>query len=615
MACAVCLGSALNAAVPAPEQILPQDTLVAITIPDYAAARSAWRDQALIRLWGDSSLKPFREKFENQWRKEVLGPLEEQVGVRLADQVRLLQGQITFAVVANGWPKTAGRRPGWLMAIDTRDRGADLADQLASWKTRLTESGRKTRSEKIRDREFVVVSIRKDELAGALSTGQKPTSTGNGTVEVWFGQSDSVLWLGDQRDLLDQALARQTASDGSTLKSNPDFVTASEAGIGSAQAYAWVHLSPLVDFVSDMTTAADGSGSGAMGMLEPSKLLPALGLQGLRSLSVAVNSAAEGMTAEVRIGIPESSRTGLFKMILPGRRQAGPPEFVSADTTRFQRLRVDLGEAWAALEAAVYSILPTARSVVDLMFQSVGKDQDPNYDLRRELIGNLGDDIIFLEQPPVTNTLAALSSAPSLILIGSKSPEKVAGALRTLAGLLPPPMNVLRQREVSGRSVYSLALPQEPGTGSDDATRWFSFGAGADYVALSGDVELLEGYLRGADSDGKPLAGIAGLNEAASKVGGMNSGWFGYENDRAMAQSIIDALRQDSASIESVLSLTPAGEALEKSGGLTAWTDFSLLPPFERISKYFHFSVYGLDLRDEDFGYRMFSPTPPGLRP
>jgi hypothetical protein len=107
---------------------------------------------------------------------------------------------------------------------------------------------------------------------------------------------------------------------------------------------------------------------------------------------------------------------------------------------------------------------------------------------------------------------------------------------------------------------------------------------------------------------------VEGLNEAAMKVGGLGNGWFGYENDQAVAQNIIDTLRTDSATLERMLALTPAGEALGNSGGLKAWADFALLPPFEQIAEYFHYSVYGLDLRAADFRYRMFSPTPPELR-
>jgi hypothetical protein len=286
--------------------------------------------------------------------------------------------------------------------------------------------------------------------------------------------------------------------------------------------------------------------------LQPAKLLPALGLQDVRSLSFSANSSPEGMTGELRIGVPESSRTGLFKMLLPGRSPADPPAFVSESTLRFQRLRVDLPEAWAALESAVYSVLPTARSVVDLMLQSVGKDEDPNYDLRSELFGNLGNDIMLMEQQPLTNSLEELSAPPTLVLIGSRSPRKVAEALRKLAALLPPPMNALRQREAPGSTIYSMALPQEADAG-DGGTKWFSFAAGTNYVAMSGDTRLLEGFLRGTEPGTKPLSSIEGLSEAAKVVGGMENGWFGYENDRAVAKSVIEALRQDPDSIEQFL--------------------------------------------------------------
>ena len=220
------------------------------------------------------------------------------------------------------------------------------------------------------------------------------------------------------------------------------------------------------------------------------------------------------------------------------------------------------------------------------MFQSVGKDTDPNYDLRRELIGNLGDDVVLLENRPVTNNLEALQTAPSLILVGAKSPEKVASALKTLAALFPPPMNALRQRQVEGHTVYSVELPQEPGNSGAAAPQVFSFGAWTNYLAMSGDPALLERFLRGTTSTENPLSAVAGLEDAAKMVGGMTNGWFGYENDQAMAQTIIDTLRQDSVTIEQMLALTPAGEDLEKSGGLKAWVDFTLLPPFEQISKY-----------------------------
>lgn len=612
-ACAICLGSISNAAVPTPDQLLPTDTLAVVTIPDYTAARSAWGGQALVRLWLDPALVPFREKLERKWRDEVLVPLETQLGLSLADQAQLPRGQWTMAVVANGWPGSAGKTPGWLLAIDTREQAAQLTESIAQWKSKLAEAGREVRAEKLGDTDFAVVTVGGAGLATLLGNGSESGS--DRTTEVWFGQSGSVLWAGDQKELLAQALLRQAGNRESSLLANPDFAAAHAAGMGSAQAYGWVHLKPLVDFVSAMDLTGGSEDGMTMTLLQPSKLLPALGIQGLRSLSFTLEAAPAGTTAEVRVGIPESARTGLFQMILPGRKDASPPAFVTAEVARFQRMRVDLRGAWAALEGAVYAMLPTARSVVELMFQSVGKETDPNYDLRRELIGNLGDDIVLLENRPTTNHLEALEAAPTLILVGSQAPEKVASALKTLAALFPPPMNAPRSRQVEGHTIYSVELPQEPDTSGAAVPPVFSFGAGTNYLAMSGDPALVENFLRGTHSTENPLSAVVGLEEAAKMVGGTTNGWFGYENDQAMARSIIETLRQESATIEQMLALTPVGDGLEQSGGLKAWLEFTLLPPFDQISKYFHYSVYGLESKPDGFSYRMFSPTPPGMKP
>jgi hypothetical protein len=47
---------------------------------------------------------------------------------------------------------------------------------------------------------------------------------------------------------------------------------------------------------------------------------------------------------------------------------------------------------------------------------------------------------------------------------------------------------------------------------------------------------------------------------------------------------------------------------------LSAWLDFSLLPEYDKIARYFHFTVSGLSATTEGINYRIFSPTPPGLR-
>jgi hypothetical protein len=50
------------------------------------------------------------------------------------------------------------------------------------------------------------------------------------------------------------------------------------------------------------------------------------------------------------------------------------------------------------------------------------------------------------------------------------------------------------------------------------------------------------------------------------------------------------------------------------AGKLLDWSDFSLLPPFDAVSKYFYYSVYAGRFSPGGFSLEIFAPTPPGLR-
>ena len=44
------------------------------------------------------------------------------------------------------------------------------------------------------------------------------------------------------------------------------------------------------------------------------------------------------------------------------------------------------------------------------------------------------------------------------------------------------------------------------------------------------------------------------------------------------------------------------------------WFDLKLLPPVESVEKYFHYTVYGGTASTNGITWKMFEPTPPGLK-
>ena len=116
----VCAGASLHAAVLAPEKLLPADTLGVVTIPDFSKAQSAYEKEAMSQLWRDPAMKPFKDKLVRKIQEEWLTPLENQLGIKFSDYTGLAQGQITVAVIQNGWQGKEQPLSAWLVLVDAK---------------------------------------------------------------------------------------------------------------------------------------------------------------------------------------------------------------------------------------------------------------------------------------------------------------------------------------------------------------------------------------------------------------------------------------------------------------------------------------------------------------
>src|SRR5690606_17571249 len=153
--------------------------------------------------------------------------------------------------------------------------------------------------------------------------------------------------------------------------------------------------------------------------LKPDRMISALGIGGLKTIAFSYQNAPEGSTMQFSLGIPESQRSGIFKAFSSETKEANPPSFVPTDVTKFLRWRLNLPRAWNSLETMLTDISPAVGGAFQLIFENAGKDKDPNFDLKKELMASLGDDFIRYEKKPETTSLEDLSSPPALYLLGS----------------------------------------------------------------------------------------------------------------------------------------------------------------------------------------------------
>jgi len=247
------------------------------------------------------------------------------------------------------------------------------------------------------------------------------------------------------------------------------------------------------------------------------------------------------------------------------------------------------------------------------------KQTDPAYDLRQDLIGNLGDDWISYGKAPRGNSAAELNSPPSLLLIGSPNADKLVVSLKGVLVILSPDATKPQEREFLGRKIYSIKMPQLPmTTPASSAPRMLHYAASAGYVAFSTDVALLEEYLRSGEGLNKALRETPGLTEAAQKVGGQNTGLFAYENQIETMRAALESLKKNTGGpTNSSNPFNPLTSSIPFAGpekSYKDWMDFSLLPAFDQVAKYFYYTVHAGSANVDGITFKFFCPTPPALK-
>jgi len=620
------LATSLRAAIPPVENLLPADTLFLLDTPDSSALRAASHQSPQWLFWNDPAMKPFHDKFVAKWNEEFVTPLEHDLGVKMGDFATLLQGQFAIALTQNGWNGSNDVDPGLLLLLDAGNKSGLLKTNLAGLRQKWVQAGKPLQTETLHGISFSVVTLSSNNVPAVLAklfpTAQPVQELGKENKpsppdKLYVGQFESLLIVGNSHAAVETVASRLTGGSNPCLNDNALFGADRVSQFhGKPLYYGWFNAKTFFNVLVHIPPPEPNPDAPSpMPAVPWLKILDASGLTGLKSISFACRQSREGSRADFFISAPESARQGLIRILAANQKEADPPPFVPADAVKFWRWRVDGQQSWGTLQKMLGEISPMAlaslNSFLDIA-NSSAQQQDPNFDIRKNLIGNLGDDWISYQKKPAGTTLADLSQAPSIFVFASPHPDQTALALKSLLGLGAAQENPAPTRDFLGRKIYTIPLrPRRVagGTGTPTSRSLYCTASGG-YVALSGNTAMIEDYLRSAQSHVKPLKETAGLSEAAQQVGGTGDGLFGYENQRETMRSLFTALKgnaDSSALADGMLSRF-------WGGSLSDWLDFSLLPDFDPVAKYFYFTVYSGNTTADGLTFQFFAPRPPQLK-
>ena len=645
----------VGAAIPAPEQLLPQDTLALVTAPDFGRMREAYRNWPQTKLWEDPAMKPLRDRFIARWQEEFVRPLERELNVSFDTYASLPQGQLTFALIQNGWQGTDDHPLGFVLLLDAKDKSAVLRTNLAELRKNWIDAGKIIRRETIRGVEFSIYPVSSNNLPKTIrkffpapyqysappgevgsKTASEPTAGKLGplfdtvsamlaaSTELVVGQIDSLLIVGNSVLSVEKVATRLTGGAMPPLTEVAAYQANQDSLFRGAPFYAWINTKLFVDILSHKPAdKTDSETPDPLEAIKPDAFFSVTGLNGLRSAAFTLHVSNEGYLFEVVGAAPESAREGLLKILTGEAKDTVPPAFVPADAVKFWRARLDAPKTWSMLENMLEEGSPQTLNTLNWILDTASaraKEKDPGFDLKKTLVSNLGNDFICYERPPRDES-ADPGSPPSLMLIGSPSPDLLAAALKGLFVIFPEG-DTMSEREFLGRKILSVPLPglpvSVPGVTRPAMPKTLSFAASASYVALSTDAAMLEEFLRSSDSPPRALREKPGLLEAAQKVGGLGTSLFGYENLEETMRAAFEKVRRDPTAAASLPSFSP----LPGLPGLTSatpdknfkgWLDPALLPPFDKIASYFWFSVYGASASTDGLRLKFFTPVRPNL--
>ena len=614
--------ASLRAAIPAAENLLPSDTLFFLAIPDCSALRTAAHQSPQWLFWSDPAMKPFHDKFTAKFEDTLVAPLEQTLGLKIADFADLPQGQLTFAVTQNGWTGGDDPLPGIVLLLDTKGKSDLLKTNLDTLKKKWTDDGKPIRTENVRGISFSIVTLSSNDipmLAGILPRRQPVQELGQEpkpqkSTELAVGQFESLLIVGNSVKAVEPIAAHLSGSLLPALNDDAVFAADKLSQFRDAPLYyGWLNAKTLFYVLAHMPQTTNPSAPRPMAAPQLDTILDATGLTGVKSVSFAYRETRDGSQVNFFVAAPQSGRKGLLKIFAATHESAVPQSFVPADAVKFWRWRLDGQDGWAALQKMLGEISPMATAGLDSaidMADANARKTDPDFDLRKNLIENLGDDFVNYQKAPTGTSLADLNNVPSLYLIGVEKGDPAATAVKDLFSMsrrqkAPDP------RDFLGHKIYTIPLPGPRVSGAAAApTRSIYVSSSSGYVALSTDVSTLEEYLRSGEKPPKPLSGTPGLIDAAQHVGGVGGGLFGYQNQREVLRVLFKTLKNQDSS-DNAGGMNPM-TALPKT--VRDWLDFSLLPDYDQVSKYFYFSVYAGNTTAEGLSFKAFAPRPPQMK-
>jgi hypothetical protein len=545
------------------QQLIPADATLVAFARDVPGIIERWSETPFRRLWNDPQVTkffaPLRARLEDEGFSEAL---DEETAAELDEILSLLTGDavlflprleealaeqeeefapaVVIAAVGDNGPELARR-------IEGTDLSGIELEEGTVWVTR--------------------------EFSGVELHVARELSEDGPRDQFSWAVFDGLFALTSTPSLLERLVS--DARKGGTaqpLTTSPSYDTISRFAL-SSDVSLFLDLERIMPVVQSTLREQFDPSQSPMIPIEPDALYDALGLETLRAAFAGVSIGAEGLVGDMAVTF--AGNRGLIKLLAYGPGEAPRPGLIPANATTFGSARFDFTTAWEAVEEIVNGVNPTLLAMAGAQVSAMIQNAEVELDLRRDLLENLGDEIIMVQGDPAGGTAhddtQPMIQPSQVIGVSIRQRQSFELALETLKTMAGQGSDLFEEREFLGTTIYSLDLPQATGS--------IAYAITDEYFLISfGSTSVLESILVAKGERGRSAWRTPQVERTLSLLPPGASA-VNYQDLAATGHTMFQALAQ-------LATLDPGGEL--------ALCDPTEVPNAEVIGAYLGSAVSGL---------------------
>jgi len=611
----LCVPSSVSAIeLPKTAKLVPPETILLADINNFNQLWAQFEKTNFYQLYKDPAMAPFIANFKTKWREKKQESEKEYLRT-IADAGVLPQGRVAVALVYDEQVKDVNELPVLVVAQwgDKIDKVKETTNEIVR---KAVEDGARRQTEDYRGVDITTIE-------------KKPPEALN------YCFIDDCLIASTSPNVLKFVIAQIKGAGSTTLADDRDYAATGKAvdpsNAGRIDFYVNIKQVIKTELAEDTTGRVKA-------------MIDNMGLNNVTSFGCSIEPAGGpgGSSFAKAILKIDGAKEGICKMLEVESVPVRMPGFIAGSASSVSVVNLNIKKAFDELTNILTRFSPQMAAIMYMPVLPPGPQGEPALQLKADIIDHLGSQIVIaqsIDKPqPDGGTARPADKQPSpvtqsVIAVAIENRNALEKSLSLIHSKMIAPNNPEARRELLGHTIYSVDLSGFfPGFGPESRTpmqdpvdpgaprRPQSAFTVTDTHLLFASQDAIEHAIRMlGGSQAESIGSAKWFNTAKSNIPSA-VGLAGLQNNAVSGEYFWSTMRQskkpDKADSEDKRNQISVGVT---SGSLfpqimftqgDGLLDFSLLPEFDAVKKYFGLSTfYGISREDGFFfEFKYLSP-------